>query len=301
MKNTLVVIDGPTASGKTNLAYQLALQWSCPVISADSRQVFKSVNIGTAKPAASMLQNVKHYFIDHKEIDEHYNVGDYEKEARQLINELFQTHATIVLCGGSGLYIKSILHGLNDLPASTKEIRAVVHEIFEKNGIEALQKYVQITDPDYYEIVDLNNPRRLSRAIEVFLMTGKPISSFRTGEHEERHYSFVELTLIPERNELYHIIDARVDQMIEEGLVEETKSLMDYRDTQAMDTVGYKEIIAHLEGNLSLKQAIDLIKQRTRNYAKRQITWFHKESAGLQVDPANEIAIQNYLKEHSLL
>ena len=297
MKNTLVVIDGPTASGKTTLDYQLALKWSCPVISADSRQVFKSVNIGTAKPPASMLDKVKHYFIDHKEIDARYNVGEYENEAKQLINDLFKQHSKLILCGGSGLYIKSILHGLNDLPASTREIRMVVEDLFNKNGLEGLQKFIRITDPEYYQTVDLNNPRRLSRAVEVFLMTGKPFSSFDTGEHKEKDYSFVELTLLPERNKLYEAIDRRVDEMIESGLIEETKSLIEYRNTQAMDTVGYKEIISYLDDEIDLKQAIELIKQHTRNYAKRQITWFHKECIGTQLDPANEEQLNLFLEK----
>ena len=295
MKNTLVVIDGPTASGKTDLAYQLALKWSCPIISADSRQVFKYVNIGTAKPSSSMLNAVKHYFIDHKEIDASYNVGEYEKEASQLIDQLFKDHCKLILCGGSGLYIKSIFHGLNDLPTSTKEIRLIVNELFNKNGIEGLQKFIRITDPEYYESVDLNNPRRLTRAVEVFLMTGKPFSSFKTGDHEEKNYSYVELTLLPDRNELYHAIERRVDAMIENGLIEETRSLLEFRDTQAMDTVGYKEIISYLDGQLDIKQAIELIKQHTRNYAKRQITWFHKESTGIHLNPENKAELEKYL------
>lgn len=297
MKNTLVVIDGPTASGKTSLAYNLALKWSCPVISADSRQVFRHVNIGTAKPDASMLKEVKHYFIDQVDIDANYNVGLYEKEANLLIDELFKEHSRLILCGGSGLYIKSILHGLNDLPTSTKEIRLVVHDLFEKNGIEGLQKFIKIADPEYFETVDLNNPRRLTRAIEVFLMTGKPFSSFQTGVHEDKNYTIAELTLMPERHELYKIIDERVDQMIEHGLVDETKALIEFRDTQAMDTVGYKEIISYLDGNINLQEAIEQIKQRTRNYAKRQYTWFHKESTGAQIDPANEKEIHTYLEK----
>jgi tRNA dimethylallyltransferase len=288
MKNTLIVIDGPTASGKSTLAYQLAKKWSCPIISADSRQVFRHVNIGTAKPSPEMLASVKHYFIDHVDIDTRYNAGVFEKEANLLIDTLFKEHSKLILCGGSGLYIKAILHGLNELPASTKDIRMVVHELFEKNGIEALQKFVRITDPDYYQIVDLNNSRRLSRAVEVYLMTGKPFSSFRNGGHEEKNYAFVEITLNPDRNALYEIIEKRVDEMIENGLIDETRALMDYRDMQAMDTVGYKEIISHLDGEIDLKQATDLIKQRTRNYAKRQYTWFHKESKGQMIDPANQ-------------
>ncbi len=298
MKNTLVVIDGPTASGKSNLAYQLAMKWSCPVISADSRQVFKQVNIGTAKPNNLMLQSVKHHFIDHVDIDANYNVGEYEREASKLIDELFKVHNRLILCGGSGLYIKSILHGLNDLPVSTKEIRMVVQDLFDKNGIDGLQKFISITDPEYYQSVDLNNPRRLTRAVEVFLMSGKPFSSFQTGsEQEDKNYTIAELTLMPERNELYKIIDQRVDQMIENGLVDETQSLLEFRNTQAMDTVGYKEIISFLDGNLKLKDATDLIKQHTRNYAKRQMTWFHKECTGTQIDPANDEEILNYVEK----
>jgi tRNA dimethylallyltransferase len=291
MKNTLYVIDGPTASGKTNLAYNLALKWNCPVISADSRQIFKGVNIGTAKPPKNYLKTVKHYFIDQLDIDASYNVGLYEKQANQLIDELFKSHERLILCGGSGLYIKSVLQGLNDLPASTKEIRSIVHDLFEKNGIEALQKFVRVTDPDYYNKVDLNNARRLSRAVEVFLMSGRPFSSFDADNHREKNYSFIELTLIPERNELYDAIDKRVDEMIANGLIDETNALLDFKSTQAMDTVGYKEIIAYLEKQINLQDAISLIKQRTRNYAKRQITWFHKESKGTFINSYDEKAL----------
>ncbi len=295
MKNTLVVIDGPTASGKTDIAFELAKRWSCPIVSADSRQIFKEVNIGTAKPSLTILSSVKHYFIDYLEIDATYNVGQYEHEANKLITELFQTHSKIILCGGSGMYIKSVIHGLNDLPTSTMEIRQLVQDLFKNNGISALQNYIRITDPEYYEIVDLDNVRRLSRAVEVYLMTGRPFSSFRTGHHEEKAYSVFELCLIPARDVLYQNINLRVDKMIEEGLVEETKKLMEFRDTQAMDTVGYKEIFAYLDGTLELKEAVELIKQHTRNYAKRQMTWFHKECKGMFIDPANSADLNKAL------
>ncbi len=295
MENTLVVIDGPTASGKTDFACQLATKWSCPVISADSRQIFKQVNIGTAKPSESVLNSVKHYFIDHIDIEMHYSVGEYEREANTLIDTLFKQHSRLILCGGSGMYIKSVLHGLNDLPASTAEIRALVQDLYNKNGIRSLQNYIKKTDPEYYEKVDLENVRRLSRAVEVILMTGKPFSSFHTGASQQKPYTIVELTLIPEREELYNRINKRVDEMIAEGLIDETEKLIEFRDTQAMDTVGYKEIISYLDGSIDLERAIELIKQHTRNYAKRQITWFNKESKGIVFNPGIPTELENAL------
>lgn len=297
MGNCLVVIEGPTASGKTDLAFQLAQEWSCPILSADSRQVYKLVNTGTAKPSVSMLQTVKHYFIDHVNIDEDYNVGTYETEANDLIENLFQSHDKLILCGGSGLYIKSVIHGLDELPASTPQIRRQVDTLYKDKGLEGLQQFIRETDPGYYHSADIQNPRRLQRAIEVYLLTGKPYTSFRKGQFGKKNFRVIELCLLPDREKLYSAIHQRVDEMIKNGLVEETNALWQYRNTQAMDTVGYKEIIAYLEGKLDLPSAIELIKKNSRNYAKRQCTWFKKANKGLFFDPDDRSGIGGYLQQ----
>ncbi|MBK8483472.1 MAG: tRNA (adenosine(37)-N6)-dimethylallyltransferase MiaA [Saprospiraceae bacterium] len=294
MKNTLIVIDGPTASGKSNLAYNWAKIWNCPILSADSRQLFKQVDIGTGKPEQNQLKTVQHYFMDTLPVDSSYSVGQFQRDANELLLELFGKHNKLILCGGTGLYIKSILKGLDNLPESNREIKDQVAQMFLENGIEGYQSYLEKADPAYFATVDKNNPRRLARAIEVILLTGKPYSSFKLYNQHELPFQVSELTLMPARNTLYTAIEKRVDFMIKSGLVDETKSLLQFRNCQALDTVGYKEIISYLDGNITLEVAINLIKQHTRNYAKRQITWFKKESQGNFIDPENKQAIETF-------
>lgn len=295
-QNTLIVISGPTASGKTDLAVRLAGMWGCPVLSADSRQVFQKVNIGTAKPPLEILQKLPHFFIDHVEIDGSYNAGLFEKEASALLDDLFRKHEKVIVCGGTGLYLKALIKGMDDLPASDENIRNALNKLYQEEGLQGLQKRVQEIDPEYFAKVDINNPRRLMRALEVFTVSGNAYSSLREQKPSEREFAIREICLTPERSILYERINARVDQMMRMGLLEETLQLKDYRHTQAMDTVGYKELFAYLDGTISLEIAIELIKQHTRNFAKRQLTWFRKESTGPFVDPNDTVAIQEFLK-----
>ncbi len=299
-QNTLVVISGPTASGKSDLALELAEIWGCPILSADSRQVFQKVNIGTAKPSEEMLQRAPHFFIDHMEIDSSYNAGMFEKEASALLDNLFQKEDKVILCGGTGLYIKALLQGMDELPAADENIRNQVQSFYNQEGLEGLQKRVQEIDPDYYAQADINNPRRLMRALEVFLISGTAYSYLREKKSVERSFSVREICLIPDRSVLYERINSRVDRMMAEGLLEETLQLQKYRHTQAMDTVGYKELFTYLDGNISLESAVELIKQHTRNFAKRQMTWFRKESLDYQLDPMDKNAIRNFIKSFNL-
>lgn len=292
MENTLLIISGPTASGKSCLAEEWALQWKAPIISADSRQIFQRVNIGTGKPSAAMLQSVKHYLIDFLPVHATYNVGQYEKDACQLLEDLFKTSPIVVLCGGTGLYIKSIIHGLDNLPSSDKEIKDQLKSLYDVKGIEGFQKLLLEVDPDYYRMVDLKNSRRLERALEVFMITGKPYSTFRKKIARLNNFKIIELCLLPDREKLYQTINMRVDSMIRSGLVEETKELLEYRDCQSMNTVGYKEIISYLDGKVSLVEAIEQVKQHSRNYAKRQVTWFKKENQGYFVDPEDKMELK---------
>lgn len=286
MKNgKLMVISGPTASGKTQLAYQLAQAWNCPILSADSRQIYKEVDIGTGKPPQYMLESVTHHFINHVPVDGSYSVGQFETETLLLINQLFENHKTIILCGGTGLYLQAIVKGLDALPPSDDDSRRYVQYLLEEGGLTALQERLKSIDPGYYDEVDLNNLRRVSRALEVYHMTGKPFSSFRIGTPIVRPFQIRELCLMPDRETLYYQINQRVLSMIQMGWIEEAKRLSSYQNCHALASVGYPEIFNYLRRQFSLEETIALIQQKSRNYAKRQITWFRKTSLENFVDP----------------
>ncbi|MBK8298643.1 MAG: tRNA (adenosine(37)-N6)-dimethylallyltransferase MiaA [Saprospiraceae bacterium] len=293
MKNTLLVIDGPTAAGKTDLAYQWAIELNCPILSADSRQLFCDVTIGTCKPSNEMLQSVKHYFINHIPIDGTYSVGHYEQEVHVLLNELFKQHPVLILCGGTGLYIKAILKGIDQIPLSSTEVKLQSQTLFDEKGIEACRNMLAEVDPEYYATVDLNNSRRILRALEVYFESGKPFSSFLNKPNIPKPFDIKEICLIPERSLLYQRIENRVDQMIDAGLFDEAKSLEQYRSCQALNTVGYRETYEYLDGRITKDRCIELIKQNSRNYAKRQITWFRKELSGIQINSTDPITLKN--------
>lgn len=274
----LIVIAGPTAVGKTEIAIKLAQHFSTVVVSADSRQFYREMSIGTAKPTADELAAAKHYFINSHSITEKFSVGDYEKQALQLLDELFKDHDTVILAGGSGLYIKAVCEGFDDLPVAPPEIRERLNKEFEEKGITHLQEKLQVADPDYYKQVDLSNPQRLIRALEVFEATGKPISSYHLASVNTRPFNCIKVGLNLPREVLYDRINRRVDLMVEQGLVDEVRSLLPYRHLNALNTVGYAELFDHFDGNTSLDTAISLIKQNTRHFAKRQLTWFNRDS-----------------------
>jgi tRNA dimethylallyltransferase len=276
-KKTLIVVAGPTAVGKTAVAIQLARHYNTVVVSADSRQFYREMSIGTAKPNEAELAAVKHYFIDSHSIVEPFSVGDYEKQALALLDELFKECDTVILAGGSGLYIKAVCEGFDDLPVADPGIRHRLNQDFTELGIKHLQERLMEVDPKFYRMVDIHNPQRIIRALEVYESTGKPISAFQKAAKNNRPFRMVHIGLNLPRDILYRQINYRADKMIENGLIEEVKQLLPYRHLNALNTVGYTELFDHFDGKISLENAIELIKQNTRHFAKRQLTWFRKD------------------------
>lgn len=277
MKKHLIVIVGPTASGKTSLAIQLANHFKTEILSADSRQFFKEMSIGTAKPTPQELKQAKHHFIDTLSIQDEYSVGVYERDASILLERLFDQHNTVIMAGGSGLYIRAVCEGLDEFPVVGEEVRAGLIQTLEAEGIEILQKELQIADPDYYAKVDLNNPQRVVRALEICRGTGQPYSSFRTATVADRPFNIIKIGLNWEREQLYNRINQRVDIMLEEGLEQEAKSLYPFKELNALQTVGYQEWFDFFDEKIDRAEAIRLIKRNTRRYAKRQTTWLRRE------------------------
>lgn len=274
----LIVIAGPTASGKTATAITIAKALRTVIISADSRQFYREIPIGTAAPTREELSEVEHYMIHNLSIEDRYDVADYEKDVLLLLKKLFLNHDAVVMTGGSGLFIDAVCNGLDSIPDISEETRNRVNDLYEKGGVVALQNELQHLDPEYYEIVDKQNPRRLQRAIEVCYQTGLPYSSFRKNNTKERDFKIIKLALLWERNELITRINKRVENMISDGLVEETRSVYHKRNLNSLNTVGYKEMFQYFDGDISLNEAIELIKISTRQYAKRQMTWLRKNN-----------------------
>ena len=278
MRHRLLIILGPTAVGKTDFSISKALEYGSPVISCDSRQIFRNMSIGTAVPSASQLAAVKHYFIQTVPVTQSYTAGDYELEAVQLVEALFvQGHETVVMTGGSMFYIDAVCNGLDNLPDGDPSLRAELWERLEKEGVESLSEELERMDPLTYSQIDIRNSQRVIRALEVCLVSGRPFSSFKTGEKRIRSFEIEKVGLTRPREELYSRIDGRVLNMIEEGLVEEVRSLLPFRNCQALQTVGYKEIFEHLDGKFPLDEAVRLIQRNTRHYAKKQLTWWRRD------------------------
>lgn len=277
----LIVIAGPTASGKTKLSVGLAKQFDCPIISADSRQFYKEMTIGTAKPSTEEMDGVTHYFINSHSISNPLTAGQYENEAIEFIDSLFQKHDYLVLVGGSGMFNDAVVFGTDRIPHS-KEIRNKWNSLFEKHGLPYLQTELQAKDPEYYNIVDIKNPVRLIRALEVIELTNSKYSELRKNT-TQRNFETAYFVIDHPRDILYQRINERVDEMIRKGLIEEVKELIFYRDFQALNTVGYKEIFEYLDGEITKDRAIELIKKNTRNYAKRQITWFKRVKTAIWI------------------
>ena len=279
---TLLLILGPTGVGKTELALRVAERYGCPIVSCDSRQVYREIPIGTAAPTAEELLRVKHYFVGNRSIDEDYNAGQYERDALELLNRLFAEHEVVVMTGGSMLYADAVCNGLDDLPSIPSSIRASVQAAYEAHGLEWLQHEVQRLDPNYWEEVDRQNPARLAHCVELCLTTGKPYSSLLSGKMKEergktRPFRIVKVGLNRPRAELYARINERVRQMIAAGLVDEARAVYAKRSLNSLQTVGYKELFAMMDGEYDLNRAIELIQQNTRHYAKRQLTWFRRD------------------------
>jgi tRNA dimethylallyltransferase len=275
----IISISGPTAVGKTSYAIDLALKHHTEIISFDSRQIYKELNIGVARPSLEELNTVPHHFIANKSIHESFTVNDYEKEVLALIQKLFEEKDTIILCGGTGLYLNAIRFGLDDMPEISNEIRTKVDAEIAFQPIETIQEKVKKIDPESYESMDIFNTRRLQRVLEIFYATGKKWSDFKSFEPKKRPFQVENIILNRSREMLYQRIDQRVEQMIAMGLEREVKSLLPYFHLNALNTVGYKEWLPFFENEASKEEVIDKIKQHSRNYAKRQITWFKKYGA----------------------
>lgn len=274
----LIVLAGPTASGKTATAIKLAKAFDAEIISADSRQFYKELSIGTAAPTAEELAQVKHHFVHNLSIEYKYDVADYEKDVLSFLKQYFKTKNVAVMTGGSGLFIDAVCNGLDEIPDISDEIRTKVTNMLEEGGIEALQKEVERVDNDYFQIVDKQNPRRLQRALEVYYQTGKPYSTFRQKNVAKRDFDIIKLAILWDRDKLIERINKRVDMMMEQGLLEEVKSVYPKRHLNSLNTVGYKELFDYLDGKCSLEQAVEQIKINTRQYAKRQMTWLRKNN-----------------------
>lgn len=275
---TLIVICGPTAVGKTAFSIRLAKQFKTTIISADSRQFYREMNIGTAKPSPEELSEVPHHFINNLSIHNNYSAGQFEEEALQVLNRHFEEmpNIPIIMAGGSGLFIKAVCEGFDDLPEIDKSTRAALIEQYETKGIEFLQTQLQTQDPAYFKLVDKKNPQRLIRALEVIESTGKTFTTYRNRKPRPRKFKCVYIGLALERAELYKRINQRVDSMMQNGLLEEVKKLVPYQHLNALQTVGYSELFNFIEGITTLEEAVRLIKRNSRRYAKRQLTWFRR-------------------------
>lgn len=275
-QKTVYFVVGPTAVGKTSFAIQLAKHLDAEIISADSRQFYREMNIGTATPSAEELRQVKHHFIANLSIHQAYNVSSFEQDALALLEELFQSNDSVVVVGGSGLYLDALAYGIDDLPDASEELRMDLKRLYDNEGIEALQTQLEKLDPVFYKQIDKQNPKRLLRALEVCLTTGKPYSDLRIGEKKKRDFEIRWIGLEQERAVLNERINLRVDLMLEAGLLEEVKQLYPHKALNALNTVGYKEFFLWLDGEESFDWAVEKVKTNSRRYAKRQMTWFRK-------------------------
>ena len=278
MKKKLITISGQTASGKTNLSIRLAQNLNCSIISCDSRQFYKEMSIGTAVPSKLELSKANHYFIHHKSVKDNYTVGDFQNDALKLIENLFKKDDYIILTGGSGMYMDAIVNGIDKFPKIKLGVRELLNEKYNSRGILFLKNKLKELDPEYHDIVDVNNHRRLIRALEVCISTGKPYSSFLNKKNKKYDFESVNFCIKVDRELLYKKINYRVDKMISDGLIKEAKTLLNFKDLNPLNTVGYKELFEHFKGNLTKSQAIEKIKQNTRRYAKRQMTWLKNKN-----------------------
>lgn len=295
---TLVVVVGPTAVGKTAMAIRLAQHFGTEILSADSRQFYREMNIGTAKPDAHELGSAVHHFINSHSIAEEYSAGDFERDALPLLDGLFEQHSVVVMVGGSGLFVRAVCEGLDDLPKVPVALREKWNTIFAMEGIRPLQDRLKQIDPEYYAKADIDNPQRVIRALEVFDATGSPLSAFQNKDTAARPFQIITVGLNMAREELYERINMRVDKMMEAGLLTEVQSLTAYRQKAALLTVGYAELFRYLDGDISLEQAVDSIKQNSRRYAKRQITWFKKYGNTTWFDAQDEHGIIDHIQEN---
>lgn len=295
----LIVVVGPTAVGKTALAVQLGKHFGTHVISADSRQFYKEMNIGTAKVTEEEMDGVPHHFVDFLDLEMEFSAGEFERQALKVLDQLFKINDVAIAAGGSGLYVNALCDGLDDVPKKDEKLRAELESLLENEGIESLQKKLKELDPEYFEIVDQDNPHRLIRALEVNMSSGQSFLNFRKSNKKKRLFNIHKIGLNIDREVLYERINQRVDQMMKDGLLEEAKNLHSKKDLNALNTVGYKELFAYLDDEISLKEAVELIKRNTRRYAKRQLTWYRKDAEVAWFEPGQTQDIIAHLESQT--
>ena len=295
----MVVVVGPTGSGKSALAVKLATHLNAPIISTDSRQVFRGMPIGTAQPTAEELAAAKHYFIADREVEDDFNCGKYETEALTLLNELFKVNEYVVAVGGSGLYVQALCEGMDDLPDADPALRENLKQRLESEGLESLVAELRVLDKKYAEEVDVCNPARVMRALEVCLATGRPYSEQRKGERAERPFRIIKIGTDMPRDVLYDRINRRVDMMVDEGLEAEARTMYPKRHLNSLQTVGYRELFEYFDGNCTFEEAVELVKRNSRRYAKRQLTWFRRDESTEWFNPNDLDAIFAYIVERS--
>ncbi len=293
---SLIVIVGPTGIGKTDLSIEIAEEFNTEIISSDSRQIYKELKIGTAVPTNEQLNLVKHHFIGNISIHDYYNASMFEYEVIDVLQKLYQSYDNVVMTGGSGMYINAVCDGIDDLPTIDQKLRDDLIKKYEEEGIESLRMQLKMIDPETYEKVDLKNAKRILKALEVTIQTGKPYSSFLSKTKKKRDFQIIKIGLERDRAELYERINLRVDQMVEEGLVQEAKQFFSFRHLNSLNTVGYKELFEHFDGAITQEKAIELIKRNSRHYAKRQISWFARDNEWKWFHPDDKSKIINYIK-----
>lgn len=295
-QKNLIVLVGPTGVGKTETSLALAEHFHAPILNADSRQIYKGMTIGTAAPTLAERARAEHYFVQFLNPGDYYSAAQFEADAMALLDKLFQTHDYAILSGGSMMYIDAVCQGIDDIPTVDDETRKMMLERYEKEGLEPLVRELRVLDPEYYQIVDLKNPKRVIHALEICYMTGKTYSSFRTNTKKKRPFHMVKVGLKREREVLYDRINRRVTRMLQEGLEEEVKALLPFRNTNSLNTVGYKEMFAYLDGVMSLEEVSDKIRQNSRIYSRKQMTWFKRDSEIAWFEPEQLCEIIGYIE-----
>ncbi len=294
---TLVVLLGPTGVGKTELSLEIAGNLNSPVLSCDSRQLYKGLEIGTAAPTESQLGLVRHYFIGTLDLADYYSASRYEEDVLQLLSSLFQTHDNILMTGGSMMYIDAVCKGIDELPTVDERLREDLLNLYKKNGLEPIREQLKLLDPEFYKVVDLKNHKRVIHALEICLMTGAPYSSLRTNARKERNFNIIKIGLRRDREDLYERINKRVDQMMENGLLEETRRVYPLKRLNSLNTVGYKELFCYLDGYCTLDFAVEKIKQNTRIYSRKQMTWFKRDEEITWFHPEQVSEIHSFLTQ----
>lgn len=296
MKHSLVILLGPTGVGKTELSLRIAGYFNSPIISSDSRQLYKDLPVGTAAPTADQMKRVKHYMVGTLELSDYYSASNFETDVIALLSELHQQHPVIIMSGGSMMYIDAVCKGIDDMPTVTSDIRDSIYQQFEQEGLAPILEELRISDPTHYEEVDRHNYKRVIHAVEICRMTGKPYSSFRTQIKKERPFQIIKIGLTRDRDELYDRINRRVDQMLADGLLEEARRVYPYKHLNSLNTVGYKEMFQYLDGNWPLDFAIEKMKRNSRVYARKQMTWFKRDTEITWFHPDQEQDIIQYIQ-----